>query len=387
MEAPDHSLAPNQFYSLRERIKNKYRQYHLSDPLRFPDFAFNTNRTNYEPLRDSFEEELFVVKGIDRANLTIHIPSTNTLALIFTDDSYVSNKKILNTCRLYIGYEQETPVFDHTAPVKTDKSKAPQRVGVLLLVGLVLLIGSYLYFQQHHSSQKASRVTIAIPNNAENVSRLLHVEGKATNADSVWLVVRPFGSPDYYVQTPVKVNSHGRWKGRVIIGSIHAANSGVRFQIQAFIKPELQLGEGDVLNKWPKSEVASNLITVVRSELTNALPTDDIAIYKPSDGQKVPCETIIQGKAANADTIWVVVSPEGNPKLWVQSPIKVEENGIWQGKISIGEPGMADVGWIYTIRAFADPIDPLKRDDILYEWPKAKRSSGIIQVIRGPQDK
>lgn len=96
MEKLDNPPTPKEMKALRESIKNKYKAYHRLDRDRFPEFEYNTNRANYESLRESFEEEFFVVRGFDTADRHIHIPDTNTLALLFCDEYYLPGKKILN---------------------------------------------------------------------------------------------------------------------------------------------------------------------------------------------------------------------------------------------------------------------------------------------------
>lgn len=342
MEKQTNPVIDTELSILRVGIRTKYKEYQSANRDKFPDIEFNTNKANYEPLKASFEEEFYVVRRIDRAENNLHIPSTKTLALLFTDERYVPSKKILNTCRSYAEGKSTATVPADTAFTNATFRRLPGQMGIMMLAGLILLIGlgGYVFFQDYYVPRKASGLAIASPGNTESVSRLLPIEGRVVNADSVWIVVRPGGSPDYYVQTPVKVDARGHWKGLVIIGSTHKANSGVKFQIRAFVKPEQRIVLGDVLNEWPKAELTSSVVEVIRGNDINALPTDDVTIYQPFDGQTVPCKTFVAGKAVKADTIWVIIKSEGNSIFWVQSPIKVEKNGTWKGTVDIGEPGM-----------------------------------------------
>ena len=47
--------------TLREGIQNRYNEFHLKDKVTYPDFEYNTNRANYKPLRESFEEDFLVM--------------------------------------------------------------------------------------------------------------------------------------------------------------------------------------------------------------------------------------------------------------------------------------------------------------------------------------
>ncbi len=386
MQTLDQLLTKNGIGPLREGIKNKYKQYHLSDSIQFPDFEYNTNRANYEPLRTSFEHEFYVVRGIERIHPNIHVPSTNTLALIYTDDSYVPGKKILNTCRLYAESQIMTPVLAEPAGTGTRNRTAP---GWLVLAGQAELFSLSLYgfFWERYPPKKASGLSINLPVSIWSTPRLSLIEGKVTNADTVWVLIKPANNPNYFVQSPIKVDARGRWRGAIIVGDTSRLNNGMKFQIRAFVNPKPTIAVGDILQKWPDAELASDLAVVVRQDEMSIPSTGDLTIYSPFDGQTVPRQVVIEGKAMHADTVWVVIRPIGNPMRWVQTPMKVGKNGRWKGVVYVGDPGDGDVGWPNQIRAFVRPVDPLKFDDVLYEWPKAERSSGMLYVIRGPKDK
>ncbi|WP_461053763.1 hypothetical protein [Spirosoma arcticum] len=260
--------------TLQEGIKNKYRQYHLTDPMQFPDLEYNTNRANYEPLRASFENEFYVVRGIDRINLNIHIPSTNTLSLIFTDDSYVPSKKIFNTCRSYAESKEKVAVngaVPATNPLEARPSLVARRIvlaGFMLMTGLI----GYAAVQYLRSAtsvsdiltKPASGLLIDRPTYNRIVPRELLTGGKVSGADTVWIVVRAVGSVRYWVQPPIKVRDDSTWRGATYIGSEDKGDIGVKFQIRAFVNPANVLKDGDVLHSWPEAELSTKAVVIIR---------------------------------------------------------------------------------------------------------------------------
>ncbi|GAB3915183.1 hypothetical protein GCM10028803_61680 [Larkinella knui] len=377
----------NEIFTLRESIKARYQTYHAQDRVKYPAFNFNTNRANYEPLRESFEEELFVRGGIDRQQKSIHIPSTYTLVLLFTADGYMPDRKILETCFLYAeGSATDLAGKSVSAPnVTTGLTK---RLSLPVLTGLIVLfgLGSYFLTLKRTKFKQASGLHMHVPFSAVRYPRLIPIEGEVSNADTVWLVVKPDNESNYYVAYPAKVNSHGHWRVPIVIGDSSLYTTDRKFQVRAFVNPEQTLFPWDVLHKWPKAELASDIKEIIRRD-ERYIFTDDITIYYPSDVHIVPHQLVMEGKAMNADTVWVVIRPVGDHRHWVQPPIKVEKNGQWKGVVYVGDPGDTDICCPYQIRAFVKPVDPLKFNDMLYEWPKAERSSRILNVHRGPKIK
>jgi hypothetical protein len=268
-------VAEQDLKALREGIKNKYQEYHLRDKVKFPNFEFNSSRANYQPLKDSFEEEFYVVRGIDRVDNNIHIPSTNTLALIYSDTTYIPGNKILNTCQLYVESKSEaafeTTLSDGAHLIPTgNSSKNWVKTGVTILIGVIVLIGLVVYlYNLSSSTAPASGLIIDLPSNSQLVPRQLVAEGKVSHATTVWVVVRLGKSSRYWVQPEAKADDMGRWKGHIYIGSEDKADIGLRAQIRAFVNPAKSLKEGEVLYSWPDAQLSSGLIEVIRGPETS----------------------------------------------------------------------------------------------------------------------
>lgn len=248
---------------LRENIKNKYKEYHSFDKDRFPDIEYNTNRANYEPLRESFEEEFYVVRKLDRTKNSIHIPSTATLALIFCDNNYIPSKKILATC---YSYAENNPLAGLSRKVlETDQSKSFKlslKYKILLTsFPILILLAVYTIFNQRH--HQADGLLIYHPYDGQVVPRLSFIDGRVSGADTVWVVVRAVEGTKYWVQPPIKV-SNNKWKGRLYVGSVDKGDIGVRVQIQAFVYPSEHLKVGDVLSDWPKAQLGSEVVEATR---------------------------------------------------------------------------------------------------------------------------
>lgn len=271
METSDQSLIKPEMSLLRESIKNKYKQYHITDPGHFPLVEFNTNRTNYGPLRASFEEEFYVVRGIDRTSPNIHIPSTNTLSLLFCDDSYVPSKKILNTCRSYAEGKSGVSVSSGASapissePAITNKPKGLAPTGLGLLASLVVILALSRWF----AKPAASELVIDRPTARSTVSQEVIVEGKAINAETVWLVVHAEKSLLYWIQPPVKVQDNGMWIGVIYIGGVSYGDAGLLYQVRAFVDPDKKLTSGMILKGWPRAKLASDSLEVIKGSKPN----------------------------------------------------------------------------------------------------------------------
>jgi len=266
MKTTDKQSVNNSIKNLREGIKNKYRHYHQKDRDRFPDFEYNTNRANYKPLRASFEEDLFVIQRIDSTTNTIHIPSINTLALLFTDDNYVPGKKLLDTCWLYAEGKVET-IVNQSAPTpglpEKSTTKKTQKLfagGFALLICAVIL----LVVSQRLFVPAASGLVITRPAQKSAVPQEVVVEGNVSNAKTVWLAVRYEKGLQYWIQHPVKVQDNGIWIGVIYIGGVSNEYIGLPFQIRAFVNPAKELKKGEIHYSWPEAELSSEIVEVVR---------------------------------------------------------------------------------------------------------------------------
>lgn len=261
---------------MREGIKKKYDCYHLKNKVTYPDFEYNSNRANYEPLKDSFIEEFFLVRGIDRIDNTLHIPSTSTLVQIFCDDAYVPTRKILNTCRVYA---ETAPAGTLTGVAATTELTTAghtrsytSRTGRIITAVLIVLAGVALYAVelQRHSGTQASGLVIERPANGKTVPMIAVVEGRVSNATTVWIVVRDIRSDTYYVQHPITVEDDGTWRGAIHIGGTNKAHIGALVQIRAFVNPSrmMKLSDEDILYLWPEAELSSAAVAVVRGAET-----------------------------------------------------------------------------------------------------------------------
>ncbi len=267
MEKFDNPPTQKEMQALRTGIKNKYGTYNLQNRDRFPAFEYNTNRANYEPLVESFREEFYIIRGVDPADRNIHIPSTNTLAQLFCDEYYLPGKKILNTCQAYADELPRDPDLDDAL---TDNQRAvPVSVKTvnLLLAGIVLVAAFFIYVIRKPASDTAppaSRLVLSRPSNGRVVPMEVLAAGTVSNAQTVWVVVRPTGSTHYYVQPPMEVKEDHTWRGVIYIGSVNRANVGLSFQVRAFVNPDAVLNEGDLLRMWPQAELATGVVEVVR---------------------------------------------------------------------------------------------------------------------------
>lgn len=258
--------------SIREAIKRRYAAYHALDRDKYPAFAFNSNRTNYQPLRDSFEEEFFVVRQIDRLDNHLHIPSLNTLAMLFTDDAYVPSRKILNTCRSYGETDTQPAVPSASPSTPLPVGHRAKSVWMWALAALfTLIVALVAYWLWNNAAPKASALVVLRPSMKEVVPRLPFVEGKVTNADVVWIVVHPARKDrKYYVQDPIKVNPDGTWKGRIFVGTPDHSSDGFAFDIRAYVNPggsytAIMANEQYEYDTWPETaELATEPVQVVR---------------------------------------------------------------------------------------------------------------------------
>lgn len=249
--------------NLRDDVKKRYLYYNKLDTDRFPIFEYNTNRKNYEPLKESFEEEFFTRRGISRTKNNLHIPSTNTLALFFTDNSYTPSQKILNTCRSYTKENVlKTDSLHDDETVYLSKNFRSQ-----LIVGRILLISGlmlFLVFVFYKLFIKNERLQITSPSSYSIIPRILAIEGTAENASEIWVVVKSKSTNKHYVQQPILLQDNGDWVGRVIIGSVSNEDIGQAYEIKAFLNPVQKIKTGDELRAWPTAEVSTETIEVIR---------------------------------------------------------------------------------------------------------------------------
>lgn len=249
--------------NLRNDVKKRYLYYNKLDTDRFPIFEYNTNRKNYEPLKESFEEEFFTRRGISRTKNNLHIPSTNTLALFFTDNSYIPSQKILNTCRSYTKENvlKTDSLHSDEAMSKPKNFKSQLTVGRILLFSGIMLFGVFVFYKLFIKNE---RLQITSPSSYSIIPRILSIEGTAENASEIWVVVKSKSSNKHYVQQPILVQDNGDWVGKIIIGSINSEDIGQAYEIKAFFNPVKKMKTGDELKAWPIAEVSTETIEVIR---------------------------------------------------------------------------------------------------------------------------
>lgn len=278
MEGSNKTFADNEIVALREGIKNRYQSYHAHNRVKYPLFEYNTNRANYEPMKESFEEEFFLQRGIDRQRKTIHIPSTTTLALLFTDDSYVPSQKISNTCWSYAEGQAKAAATPTEVTPKPPQPVSVQNYNWLLLGGVGLLIGlligvmgsRYLLLPASKKLELTAQnstvprdLKIDMPTSKSRVPPTFVVNGQASPGEVVWLVTRLHGTDYYWVQYPALVDHRGLWLQAIGISGGGFDKEGKTHQLRAFVNPTNELRVSDVLRSWPKAERSTDIIDVV----------------------------------------------------------------------------------------------------------------------------
>lgn len=249
--------------TLREGIRRRYTGYHLRDRDRYPEFDFNSNRANYQPLRDSFEEEFYEVRKIDRASPNVFIPSTNTLALIFTDDTYVPSTKILNTCQSYaLGPAKSSISTD--VPARSPEQPSGNKRLLFGGLGLLFCLGILVLFNRSWPGPAPSGLVISRPSPKSVVLQEVVVAGKVANATTVWIAVRSKINGLVWIQPPILVQDNGDWIGVIYVGNPSKKSEGYTYQVRAFVSPFDKLISGEVLSDWPEAELSSPIVDVLR---------------------------------------------------------------------------------------------------------------------------
>ncbi|WP_375447053.1 hypothetical protein [uncultured Fibrella sp.] len=256
---------------LRESIKSKYRVYHLRNRDRYPDFDYNTNRANYQPLRDSFEEEFYEVRKIDRASPNVCIPSTHTLALIFSDNTYVPSTKILNTCQSYALGPTNLEAVSNVPTLHQPTPLQPSPIKWLFLGGLVCLLclGVFIFAGYVSFGPPPSGLVIDRPTPLSRVPQEVIIDGKATNAKTVWIGVRAKSGGPVWIQPPILVQENSTWIGVIYVGRTAKDDEGLICQIRAFVNPATKLTSGDMLENWPDAELSSRITEVSKGAAHN----------------------------------------------------------------------------------------------------------------------
>ncbi|MEZ0483270.1 hypothetical protein [Fibrella aquatica] len=257
-------MTDNEMIELREAIRKKYEEYRLAKPGKYPTIKFNSYPAPYEYLRTSFKEELINQGQADMQEAIAAIPSVKTLAKIFHEGYILKDEKALTTCYLYAWGKPIHIASDITSPTITPTRETLRQQPtkrILFFVGLAIGVSALAYLLV---GQYASGLVIDSPANGMTVPRIMIAEGRVNDAEMVWLVIRPVGKPEYYVQAPIKVADDGTWKGPIYTGNGDSRSVGVRFLVRAFVNPKKPLIEEQIIYAWPQAELSSDIVEVVR---------------------------------------------------------------------------------------------------------------------------
>ena len=109
---------------------------------------------------------------------------------------------------------------------------------------------------------------------------------------------------------------------------------------------------------------------------------NNIVITSPADNARVAQREIVRGKVNNHNLhVWVIIHPMSGNQYWVQPKVTIKQDGQWSVQSHFGRPNM-DSNENFEVKAVAEPLVQLKEGDILANWPVAKFSTSIIEVIR-----
>ncbi len=109
-------------------------------------------------------------------------------------------------------------------------------------------------------------IRINLPRDGQAVGNLADVEGRVSDPEAgVWVIVRPKGTLEFWVQRKAQVGKRGNWSTIAHIGR-RGEDFGKKFQIRAVANPGVALRKGKVLASWPPAELSSETITVVKAE-------------------------------------------------------------------------------------------------------------------------
>ncbi len=135
---------------------------------------------------------------------------------------------------------------------------APRLAGLVTALGLSLLGGQAL-------SQDRLEIKIIKPAHGATVARRPTVEGTVSDAGAtVWVVVNPITTFEYWVQPRVKALRSGAWTVKIYIGRPGDLDQGKSFEIIAVANPTRELREGVVLEAWPAAAASSTVVEVTR---------------------------------------------------------------------------------------------------------------------------
>lgn len=109
-------------------------------------------------------------------------------------------------------------------------------------------------------------LSISSPADGSDVPEIINVSGtiNVSAPASVYVVVHPVNTGDYWVQQQGSVSNNGTWR----VNSVHFGQGqigvGEVYEIRAFINPESPLRSGQVLKEWPAAQAQSGTVAVTR---------------------------------------------------------------------------------------------------------------------------
>lgn len=151
------------------------------------------------------------------------------------------------------------------------------------------------------------------------------VGGTIGRDGEVWVIVRPAGSSDYFVQP--RVTTNGRtYRATLYIGEDRREHNGLRFEVAAVLDPRARLHEGDVLSDWPPAAARSRVVEILRDD---GAPSGCLA---PADVAAAAGPAAEEADIAAAPT----PGPESPP-----APVASAENRPERSRSWPFEPGLA----------------------------------------------
>ena len=114
-----------------------------------------------------------------------------------------------------------------------------------------------------------------------------------------------------------------------------------------------------------------------------------VTVTSPPNRSQVDLRPVVAGTVDPACSLVRVVVHGPGPKarFWVQPEPTVSDTGTWEAQVYIGQrvqrTGAVKDGGTYEVVAFANPTQPLKAGEELYQWPDAQARSGVLLVERG----
>lgn len=106
-------------------------------------------------------------------------------------------------------------------------------------------------------------VTIRSPGTGDKVDQRHDVTGSVSDSTAtVWVVVRPVETSDFWVQPPVTIRHDGTWRVRAYFGEA-GKHVGKEYEVRAFANPTESVAEGR-RSDWPKATAQSDVVDVTR---------------------------------------------------------------------------------------------------------------------------